>query len=58
MDVKGQGEGLAECEQLSSAAIAVLMRAVRGANSASACPGQSSATSEALVLLQVSWREA
>lgn len=54
MDIKGLGQGLAYCEQLSSVAVSVLMRAVTEASSVSLCPDQSSATSKALVLLEVS----
>lgn len=53
---KGAGPGPGT-EQLSSAAISVIMRAVRRASSVSPCPGQSSATSKAWLLLENSWSE-
>lgn len=53
---KGAGLGPGT-EQLSSAAIGVIMRAVRRARSVSPCPGQSSATSKAWLLLENSWSE-
>lgn len=40
MDGRGPGQGPALCEQLSSAAVGVLMRAVKRASSVSSCPAR------------------